>query len=160
MKNYDGLFHSTYTEQLPFGPAIVRGAYDEGYDWVHDYIWEKCYKEYPLEYRCYLGDGNPCDSTTPITPLTRVEFEDFVKTKDWEVKIPSEETMVFMRALDNGTPRPYSLTGEYDKNGLFDTSTLANDAWSAIWDGAYDGYISTIYECAEALNVDVKEREE
>lgn len=157
MRNYCGLYQSTYTEQLPFGTAIVRGAYDEGYDWAYTTIWRKGFDEHPARFRQVWCDGQ---DGMEMTPMNRIELEDYIKARDWEHPVPSDETLAFKNALERGTSRPYDIHGREDKLGLFDTNNLALDIWMALWDGIYDGYIKACYECADKLGIKVKEREE
>lgn len=151
MKNYDGRFCSTYTNQLPFGEDIVCGAYDEGYDWSMNLYFKK-YKGDYKKYREDWIDGKGTDDA-PMSPMNRVEFREYVEGME---EFPSHETWVFIEALRNGSPRPYDGKGREDKYGLFDTSALADDVLNAVMDGAYDGYIDAVEECSDVLGIGVK----
>ncbi|MBQ9564881.1 MAG: hypothetical protein IJU98_04775 [Synergistaceae bacterium] len=148
MKNYDGLFMSTYANQLPFGRDIVRGAYSEGYERMCCGIWGKGFYNAPKEFlKDWLADFDAA------LPLSRTELEEYVKSHDWDDPFPSEETMCLINALYNGNPNPYG-------NDLLSTANLASDINDALWDGLYDGYRDAIRDASEKCGVTVKERED
>ena len=147
MKNYDGLFMSTYTVQLPFGRDIVRGAYSEGYERMCWGIWCRGFYNAPQEFlKDWLADGNS------MSPLNRMELEEYVKSHDWDEPFPSEETMCLIDALHNGNPHTCD-------NDLLSTGNLASDINNALWDGLYDGYMDAIHEAAGKCGITLKERE-
>lgn len=171
--HYDGLYRSTFTNQLPFGEDIIRGAYREGYDWA-------CSIRQTYDPTTYLEEWLADDGDYQV--LSKLEYEELIKTRDWKNPIPSEETLTLLDALRNGappvfglalkmtltilldalrndTPRPYSRNGSPDSIGQFDTSKLADDIDWALWEGAYDGYIDTCYEAARSLGIELKEVE-
>lgn len=154
MRNYNGLFHSTYTEQLPFGADIVCGAYDEGYDWAYNiYI-----KGFNGNAQTYLDEWLTEKGGNRIIP--RIEYEEYITTHDWDTPIPSKETDVLMQALYKGSPRPYDGDGHLDGLGVYDTNKLAGDIASALWDGAYDGYKDACYVAATKLGIELEEVDE
>ena len=147
MKNYDGLYMSTYTCQLPMGNAIVRSAYNAGYIRMYWDIWCRGFYNAPQEFlKGWLDDGSS------MSPLSRMGLEEYVKSHDWDDPFPSEETMCLIDALYNGNPHPYD-------NDLLSTANLASDINDALWDGLYDGYIDAICEAAEKCGVTLKEHE-
>ena len=150
MKNHDGLFMSTYTVQLPFGRDIVRGAYDEGYDWMYQGVWNVGFGNDPKAFlTVWLEDNDP----RVMEPITKMALEEYIKSHDWDEPFPSEETMCLINALYNGNPHPYD-------NDLLSTGNLASDINDALWDGLYDGYRDAIHEAADKLGVTLKERED
>ena len=149
MRNYDGLFMSTYTDQLPLGKSIIRAAYDEGYDWLYRDVWEGGFCHAPKTFLAvWLADSNP----DIMLPMNKAELEEHIKSRDWNDPFPSEETMCLLNALHNGNPHPYD-------NDLLSTAKLASDINDALWDGLYDGYMDAIHEAADKRAVALKERE-
>lgn len=148
MKNYDGLFMSTYTVQLPPGKDIIRVAYDEGYDWIYQGIWEKGFSSNPRDFlKVWLGD----DRT--MLPMNKMELEEYIKGRDWaDDPFPSEETMCLCKALHNGNPHPYD-------NDLLSTGNLALDIDGALWDGLYEGYRDAVHEAADKCGSILKEND-
>ena len=150
MKNYDGLFMSTYTNQLPLGNAVIRAAYDEGYDWLYHDVWEGGFCHAPKTFlRVWLADSD----SGVMAPMSRVELEEHIKGRVWNEPFPCEETMCLCQALHNGNPHPYDTD-------LLSTGNLASDIDGALWDGLYDGYRDAIREAADKLGVTLKERED
>ena len=149
MKNYDGLFMSTYTVQLPLGKSIVRAAYDEGYDWLYEGIWNKgFYNNSRAFLTVWLGDDDP----RVMESMNKMELEEYIKGRDWDEPFPSEETMCLCKALYNGNPHPYD-------NDLLSTGNLASDIDDALWNGLYDGYKDAVHEAAEKCRVMLRERD-
>lgn len=158
MKNYDGLYTSNFTVQLPYGKDIVLGCYDEGYDWAWG-IWDKGYSmHYTHLKKC--GERFMDAWMNKMSPMSKIDFEEYLKTHDWDDPFPSNETLSLMRALERGTDTCYDPNGDIGEEGFYDTSKLASDMDMALYDGAYTGYLDACHAACEAAGVEMVEEED
>lgn len=162
-KCYDGLYTSTFTDQLPFGLAIVRGAYDEGYDWMYKGWWKSGQAD-PKEFlREWLAtDFSELDRTGEpwtaenLTPIG-FDFRDYILSRCWvpDNALPSWETWRLIEALRDGDPKGRDSGDGIPITREFTTHDLADDIMNAVTDGAAQGYQDAVFEALDKLGIEV-----
>ena len=132
MKDYESLNMSSFTRETPLGVAMVRAAYDIGYDF------------FPNLYREEVKTTLCKDDVEFLTEYIRYYLvnDDFSALQEFSgaqscPPFPDDGTTFLLRCLSN------TLTEEIQ--------ALSNDCYAAIDKGVVDGYMDTMRDIINSL---------
>ena len=132
MKNYDEITMSDFTKETPIGTAMVRAAYDIGYDF------------FPNLYREEVKTTLSKDDITFLMEYVRFYLvnDDFSALQEFSgaqscPSFPDDGTTFLLRCLDN------TLVDEIQ--------SLSTDCYKAMDRGVIDGYMDTMRNIINSL---------